>query len=427
MFVDQAEIFIKAGKGGDGAVAFRREKYVPDGGPDGGNGGKGGDIIAIVDTGMRTLMDFRYQTHYHAPDGEKGRKKNMYGKKGEDMVLRVPPGTVIREKESGKIIVDLTDDTTQKVIARGGRGGRGNTEFKTSVRQAPTFSEQGFYGEERTIILELKMIADVGLVGFPNVGKSTLLSKVTKAQPKIANYHFTTLFPNLGVVEVIKGKSFVLADIPGLIEGAHLGIGLGHDFLRHIERTKAILHVVDVSGIEGRDPIEDFDKINDELHRYSEKLSERPQLVAANKSDLVFDDEKVNEFKVYVESKGYECFVISAATNHGIDPLMKRMTEVLDDIEDLPLYDEDDYFVMSEDELAVDFKEINYEKKKDVYCVTGLAIERLYYSTNFTDVESLRRFQNILMKKGVFDKLREMGIQDGETVKIFDLEFEYYE
>ena len=427
MFVDQAEIFIKAGKGGDGVVAFRREKYVPDGGPDGGNGGKGGDIIALVDTGMRTLMDFRYQSHYHAPDGEKGRKKNMYGKKGENMILRVPPGTVIREKESGKIIADLTDETIQKVIARGGRGGRGNTEFKTSVRQAPTFSEQGFYGEERTIILELKMIADVGLVGFPNVGKSTLLSKVTKAQPKIANYHFTTLFPNLGVVEVIKGKSFVLADIPGLIEGAHLGIGLGHDFLRHIERTKAILHVVDVSCIEGIDPIDDFNKINEKLHKYSEKLSERSQLVAANKSDLIFDDEKVNEFKTYVESKGYECFVISAATNQGIDSLMKRMTEMLDDIEELPLFDEDDYFVMSEDELAVDFTEINYEKNKDVYSVTGLAIERLYYSTNFTDVESLRRFQNILMKKGVFDKLREMGIQDGETVKIFDLEFEYYE
>ena len=271
------------------------------------------------------------------------------------------------------------------------------------------------------------MIADVGLVGFPNVGKSTLLSKVTKAQPKIANYHFTTLFPNLGVVEVIKGKSFVLADIPGLIEGAHLGIGLGHDFLRHIERTKAILHVVDVSGIEGRDPIDDFNKINEELHKYSEKLSERSQLVAANKSDLIFDDEKVNEFKTYVESKGYECFVISAATNQGVEPLMKRMTEMLDDIEELPLFDEDDYFVMSEDELAVDFTEINYEKNNDVYSVTGLAIERLYYSTNFTDVESLRRFQNILMKKGVFDKLREMGIQDGETVKIFDLEFEYYE
>ena len=338
MFVDQAQISIKAGKGGDGVIAFRREKYVPDGGPSGGNGGKGGDIIAKVDTGMRTLMDFKYKAHYNAPDGEKGRKKNMYGKKGDDLIITVPPGTIIKDKESGKIIADLIEPDDEKVIARGGKGGRGNAEFKTSTRQAPTFSEQGFYGQERVIVLELKMIADVGLAGFPNVGKSTLLAQVTKAKPKIANYHFTTLFPNLGVVEMIKGKSFVLADIPGLIEGAHEGVGLGHDFLRHVERTKAILHVVDVSGVEGRDPIDDFIKINQELEKYSDKLSQRVQVVAANKVDLVYDNEKVEEFVSFIEEQGYKCFVISAATGKGVDELMKYVTEILDDIEDIPLF-----------------------------------------------------------------------------------------
>ncbi|MBN2260334.1 MAG: GTPase ObgE [Clostridiales bacterium] len=426
MFVDQAQIMIKAGKGGDGAVAFRREKYVPDGGPDGGNGGKGGDVIAKVDSGMRTLMDFRYKTHYHAPNGENGMKKNKYGKKGEHLVILVPPGTIIRDLDTGKIIADLIEPGEERVIAKGGRGGRGNTEFKTSTRQAPTFSEQGFYGQERTIVLELKMIADVGLVGFPNVGKSTLLAQVTKAKPKIANYHFTTLFPNLGVVEAIRGKSFVLADIPGLIEGAHIGIGLGHDFLRHVERTKMILHVVDVSGVEGRDPIDDFLKINEELKLYSEKLYERPQVVAANKSDLAFDDEKVQEFVKFVEKEGFKCFVVSAATGQGVEDLMKYVTEKLDTIEDIVLFDENDYLI-DEDEAVIDINQIEYSVDGDLYSVIGMAIERLYYSTDFEDVESLRRFQNILMKKGVFEKLKEMGIQDGDTVKIFDLEFEYYE
>jgi GTP-binding protein len=427
MFVDHAEIMISAGKGGDGSVAFRREKYVPDGGPAGGNGGHGGNIIAVVDPGMRTLMDFRYKTKYHAPDGQNGRKKNMFGKKGDDLILMVPPGTIIRDKESGKIIADLIDESDRRIIAKGGRGGRGNAEFKTSTRQAPTFSEQGFYGQERTIVLELKMMADVGLVGFPNVGKSTLLAKVTKARPKIANYHFTTLFPNLGVVEAIKGKSFVLADIPGLIEGAHQGIGLGHDFLRHIERNKMILHIVDVSGIEGRDPVEDFEKINEELRQYSEKLYERTQVVAANKVDLTFESEQIDRFVEYIESKGLDCFVISAATGQGVDELMKHLTEVLDTVEDVDLYDPADYLSMDEEDMKININEINFEKEGDVFKVHGMAIERLYYSTDFEEIESLRRFQNILMKKGVFDRLREMGIQDGDTVKIYDLEFEYYE
>jgi len=427
MFVDQAEIFIKAGKGGDGAVAFRKEKYVPAGGPDGGDGGKGANIIAIVDTGMHTLMDFKYKSKYAASDGEKGTKKNKSGKKGNDLILRVPPGTIIKDKETGKIIVDLKNDGDKKIIAKGGKGGRGNTRFKSSTRQAPTFAEQGGYGEERTIMLELKMLADVGLVGFPNVGKSTMLSIVTKAKPKIANYHFTTLFPNLGIVEAIKGKSFVLADIPGLVEDASKGIGLGYDFLRHIERTKIILHVVDVSGIEGRDPKDDFDKINEELKKYSEKLYNRPQIVAANKSDIVFDDEKIEEFRSYVESKGYKCFVTSSITGKNVDNLMKHVTKELDEVEDFELYDEIEYLIMDETEMSVDVNEILFGKDGEVYTLEGISIERLYYSTDFDSVDSLRRFQYILVKKGVFEKLKELGIQEGDTVRIFDLEFEYYE
>jgi len=376
---------------------------------------------------MRTLMDFRYKTHYNAPDGEKGGKKNKYGKKGEDLVIIVTPGTIIRDQESGKIIADLVDPDEEKVIAKGGKGGRGNSEFTTSTRQAPTFSEQGIYGQERMIVLELKMIDDVGLVGFPNVGKSTLLAQVTKATPKIANYHFTTLFPNLGVVEAIKSKSFVLADIPGLIEGAHEGVGLGHDFLRHVERTKAILHVVDVSGCEGRDPIDDFVKINQELKEYSEKLFQRVQVVAANKVDLIYDDEQIEKFVEFVEEQGYKCFIISAATGKGIDELMKYTTEILDDIEDIPLYDEMDYLTFEEEKAVVDLGEINYSKEGDVYIVDGMAIERLYFSTNFEEIESLRRFQAMLAKKGVFEKLKEMGIEDGDTVRIYDLQFDYYE
>ncbi len=329
-----AQIYIKAGKGGNGIVSFRREKYVPDGGPDGGDGGRGGSVIAIVDEGMKTLMDFRYKTKYYAEDGVNGKKKKMAGKNADDLILRVPPGTIIRDLETGGVIADLTEKDQKAVLAKGGKGGRGNPHFTTSTRQAPTFAEPGTYGQERTVVFELKMLADVGLVGFPNVGKSTMLSVLTKAKPKIANYHFTTLKPNLGVVEIIKGKSFVLADIPGLIEGAAEGVGLGHDFLRHVERTKLLVHVVDISGVEGRDPIQDFDQINGELTKYSPKLAQREMVVAANKMDLLADDETYDKFVEELKGRGYTVFPISAATQEGINDLMLYVTERMDHIED---------------------------------------------------------------------------------------------
>jgi len=425
MFVDKAEIFVKSGKGGDGRVSFRREKYVPDGGPDGGDGGTGGSIYALVDSSMRTLMDFRYKRKYAADPGENGGKKNRFGKDAEDLIIKVPPGTIIKEKETGRVIADMTEPGDKKIIASGGKGGKGNTHFKNAVRQAPTFAQQGRHGKEVTIILELKMLADVGLVGYPNVGKSTLLSVLTKASPKIANYHFTTLKPNLGVVEVVKGKSFVLADIPGLIEGASEGVGLGHDFLRHVERTKLLVHVVDVSGCEGRHPIEDFDRINKELSSYDDRLSSKVQVIAANKTDIIYDEDVYNDFVKEMESRGYKVFPISAATQQGVVELMQYVTSELDNIEDVVLVEVDDHVVF---EVENDKNnEINYEVEGDVYTVSGVPIERLVYSTDFNDVESLRRFQNVLMKMGVFDELREMGIEDGDTVKIFDFEFDYYE
>lgn len=423
MFVDKAEIFVKAGKGGDGRVSFRKEKYVPAGGPDGGDGGRGGSVIAIVDEGMRTLMDFRYLKKYIAENGENGMKKKMFGKDAKDLVFKVPPGTVIRDAETGKVLADLLKAGDTAVIARAGRGGRGNVHFKTATRQAPTFAEQGTYGEERNIILELKMLADVGLVGYPNVGKSTFLSATTMAKPKIANYHFTTLTPNLGVVEVIKGKSFVLADIPGLIEGASEGVGLGHEFLRHVERTRLIIHVVDVSGTEGRDPSEDFVKINQELERYSQALTERPQVIAANKIDLLYDREGLDAFVEEMTAKGYKVFPISAATGEGIDALMHYVTECLDTIEPPVIHEVVEAF---EDSADLD-QTIRYKKIHNLYVVEGLPMERLVYSTDFTDVESLRRFQEILRKSGVIDELRKMGVQDGDSVRVESVEFEFYD
>ena len=425
MFVDKAEIFVRSGKGGDGAVSFRREKYVPDGGPDGGDGGKGGSVIVVVDEGMRTLMDFRYKRKYIAEPGENGKKKNMFGKDSEDLYLKVPEGTIIKDKETGLILADLTDKDSRYVAVRGGRGGKGNTHFKNSVRQAPTFSQQGQKGQERVILLELKMLADVGLVGFPNVGKSTLLSSITKAKPKIANYHFTTLKPNLGVVEMVKGKSFVLADIPGLIEGAHEGIGLGHEFLRHVERTKLIIHVVDISGIEGRDAIEDFDLINQELEKYNEVLSKKKQIVVANKADILFETDRFDAFKKEMTSRGYDVYSISAATGQGVEELMLQVTEELDHIEDVVLYepvDEHTLYEMVEDKSAFDIK-----VEGEVFFVTGDSIDRIVFSTDFESIESLRRFQSILGRMGVFDGLREAGIDDGDTVNINGFEFDYFE
>ncbi|MBF4694879.1 GTPase ObgE [Fusibacter ferrireducens] len=424
MFVDVAKIYIKAGDGGNGKVSFRREKYVPDGGPDGGDGGRGGNVVAVVDDAMRTLMDFRYQRKYICANGEDGGKKKMTGKCAEDLIIKVPQGTIIRDAETGKVIVDLKEKNQSAILAKGGRGGKGNTHFTTSTRQAPTFAEKGGKGYERNIVLELKMLADVGLLGYPNVGKSTFLAATTQARPKIANYHFTTLQPNLGVVEAVKGKSFVIADIPGLIEGAKEGIGLGLDFLRHVERTKVLIHVVDISGIEGRDPYEDFCTINKEVFGYNERLSNRVQVVAANKMDLLFDDEQLLIFTEKIEADGYKVFPISAATGQGVDALLNFVTELLDTTPDAPLIDEEDYFVEALD--LSDSSEINYFMDDDVYCIEGEYLERLMFSTNLSDIESLRRFQNVLKNKGVFDHLRTLGIEDGDTVRIFDLEFEFY-
>ena len=425
MFIDKARIFVKAGNGGNGAVAFRKEKYVPAGGPDGGDGGNGASVIFEVDLGLRTLMDFKYQRKYHAEPGGDGTKGKRAGKNGEDLVLKVPAGTVIKDEATGLILADLKEEGDRAVIAKGGRGGKGNQHFANSVRQAPAFAKSGTDGQERWVVLELKMIADVGLLGFPNVGKSTFLSVVTKAKPKIANYHFTTLTPNLGVVQTKFGESFVLADIPGLIEGAAEGIGLGHDFLRHVERTKVLIHIVDISGIEGRDALEDFDKINDELRLYNERLSTRPQVVVANKADILEDESVFEEFKNELESRGYKVFKMSAATRQGVDDVIAYVTQLLQEVEDVELVTEEE---MYRPELDVQEEEgLTIEVDEDgVYVVEGKALRRIMYSVNFEDMESIQYFQKAMESQGVFDKLREMGIEDGDTVRIYEIEFEFY-
>lgn len=425
MFIDKARIFVKAGNGGNGAVSFRREKYVPAGGPDGGDGGRGANIIMVADTGLRTLMDFKYKRKYSAQHGEDGSKKKRAGKNGEDLILSVPEGTVIRDEKTGLIIADLKKAGDQAVVARGGYGGKGNQHFANAVRQAPAFAKSGTDGQERWITLELKMIADVGLLGFPNVGKSTFLSVVTSAKPKIANYHFTTLTPNLGVVQTRHGESFVIADIPGIIEGAADGVGLGHDFLRHVERTKVLVHIVDISGIEGRDPIDDFEKINEELRLYNERLSTRPQLVVANKSDLLFDESIYENFKKTMEEKGYEVFKMSAATRDDVDQVIDRVSQLLNEVEEVELVSQEE---MYRPELDVDDEEgLKIEVDEDgIYIVTGKELRRIMYSVNFDDMESLQFFQAQMEVKGVFDMLREAGIEDGDTVKIYELEFEFY-
>ena len=425
MFIDKARIFVKAGNGGNGAVAFRKEKYVPAGGPDGGDGGNGASVIFEVDLGLRTLMDFKYQRKYHAEPGGDGTKGKRAGKNGEDLVLKVPAGTVIKDEATGLILADLKEEGDRAIIARGGRGGKGNQHFANSVRQAPAFAKSGTDGQERWVVLELKMIADVGLLGFPNVGKSTFLSVVTKAKPKIANYHFTTLTPNLGVVQTKFGESFVLADIPGLIEGAAEGIGLGHDFLRHVERTKVLIHIVDISGIEGRDALEDFDKINDELRLYNERLSTRPQVVVANKADILEDESIFEDFKNELESRGYKVFKMSAATRQGVDEVIAYVTQLLQEVEDVELVTEEE---MYRPELDVQEEEgLTIEVDEDgVYVVEGKALRRIMYSVNFDDMESLQYFQKAMESQGVFDQLREMGIEDGDTVRIYELEFEFY-
>ena len=424
MFIDKARIFVKAGNGGNGAVGFRKEKYVPAGGPDGGDGGNGASVIFEVDLGLRTLMDFKYQRKYLAEPGGDGTKGKRAGKNGDDLTLKVPAGTIIRDEATGLILADLKEEGDRAVIARGGRGGKGNQHFANAVRQAPAFAKSGTDGQERWITLELKMIADVGLLGFPNVGKSTFLSVVTKAKPKIANYHFTTLTPNLGVVQTKFGDSFVLADIPGLIEGAAEGVGLGHDFLRHVERTKVLIHIVDISGLEGRDALEDFDKINDELKMYNEKLSSRPQVVVANKIDILEDESVFDEFKNELEGRGYKVFKMSAATRQGIDDVIAYVSQLLNEVEDVELVTEEE---MYKPELDVQEEEaLTIEIEDGVYVVKGKALRRIMYSVNFDDMESLQFFQKSMESQGVFDRLREMGIEDGDTVRIYELEFEFY-
>ena len=424
MFIDKAKIFIKAGKGGNGAISFHREKYVAAGGPDGGDGGKGGNVIFKVELGMTTLMDFRYKRKYVAQNGMDGSGKRQKGKKGEDIIIKVPQGTIVRDAESNRLIADLSDPDKEVVLARGGNGGWGNAHFATAIRQTPNFAKNGQTGDEREIVLELKLLADVGLVGFPNVGKSTLLSMTTKADPKIANYHFTTLTPNLGVVKTKYGDSFVLADIPGLIEGAAEGVGLGHDFLRHVERTKVLIHIVDISGLEGRDALDDFDKINGELKLYNEKLATRPQVVVANKMDILEDESIFDEFKNELEGRGYKVFKMSAATRQGVDDVIAYVSELLREAEEIELVSEEEMFRPELDEVQDEGLQIDIED--GVYVVTGKSLRRIMYSVNFDDMESLQYFQKAMEIQGVFDRLREMGIEDGDTVRIYEIEFEFY-
>ena len=426
MFVDRARIFIKSGKGGDGAVSFRREPFVPEGGPDGGDGGKGGDVIFQADENLRTLMDFRYKRKYEAENGQNGMKKKRYGKNGQDLVIKVPVGTVVIDEASGLVMQDLTENGQSFVAAKGGKGGKGNVKYTTSTRQAPNFAEAGGFAKEREIILEMKLIADVGLVGFPNVGKSTLLSVSTSAKPKIANYHFTTIAPNLGVVQIYD-TSFVMADIAGIIEGAHQGVGLGHKFLKHIERTKVLIHVVDVSGSEGRDPIEDFDKINRELEQYSPRLMKKPQIVAANKIDLISeDDPKYLEFKEYVESKGYKVFPMSAPINIGVKEVLAEAADKLQKLLEEPQEDDGyEMFDFEADEYDPDYRTVSVEFDGRNYILSGKQLEKIFNSTNFTDSGSVRYLYRYIEKSGALDKMKELGIEDGDTIKIKDFELEY--
>ncbi len=431
MFADRARIFIKSGKGGDGHVSFRRELYVPDGGPDGGNGGKGGDIIFEVDKGLNTLGDFRHNSKYIAKSGEEGGKRRCTGRDGEDLVIKVPEGTVIYDDESRKVIADMSNDNLREVILKGGRGGKGNMNYATSTMQAPQYAQPGQDAQELWVRLELKVIADVGLVGFPNVGKSTLLSRVTNARPKIANYHFTTLNPNLGVVDLDGGRGFVIADIPGLIEGASEGVGLGHEFLRHIERTKVIIHMVDAASTEGRDPVADIKAINEELRAYNPELLKRPQVIAANKIDAIYTDDEtenpVDVIKKAFEPEGIKVYPISAVTGRGLKELLYYVRELLDSMTDEP--------VMFEKELDTDTlfdnpNEAFYVEKDDkgVYVVSGPRIDRMLGYTNLESEKGFNFFQKFLRQTGVLKQLKELGVQEGDTVRVGDyLEFDYYD
>ena len=422
LFVDKVRITVSGGRGGDGAVAFHREKYVASGGPDGGDGGHGGSVILKINDHMSTLLDFRYKRKYTAQCGANGQGRNMSGKRGENLAICVPRGTVVRDAETNQVIVDMSE-TEEFCIARGGRGGWGNNHFATPTRQVPRFAKAGLPGVERDIILELKLLADVGLVGFPNVGKSTLLSVTSNARPKIANYHFTTLYPNLGVIYVDEGVSFVMADIPGIIEGAADGAGLGHDFLRHIDRCRLLIHVVDVSGSEDRDPVEDFDAICAELEHYSVDLSDRPMIVAANKCDLLPpDSDNLERLRKHVESKGLELYEISAGTTQGTRNLMRIVAEKLSTLPPVTIYESEYVEVI---ELPSDPTAYEIDHEGSTWVISGTWLERLVCNINFDDYESRNYFDLQLRKCGLFQKLEEMGIEDGDTVSIYDLEFEY--
>lgn len=426
MFADRAKIFIRSGKGGDGHVSFRRELYVPNGGPDGGDGGRGGDVIFEVDEGLNTLQDYRHRKKFAAKDGEPGGKRKCHGADADDIVLRVPEGTVIKEAESGKVIADMSGENRRQIILKGGKGGLGNQHFATATMQIPKYAQPGQPAQELWVNLELKVIADVGLVGFPNVGKSTFLSRVTNARPKIANYHFTTLNPNLGVVDIPGAKGFVIADIPGLIEGASEGVGLGHEFLRHIERTKLIIHVVDAAGTEGRDPVEDIYKINAELAAYNPEIAARPQIIAANKIDAVYSEGEapVERLKKEFEPKGMKVFPISGVTGEGIKELLYEVSALLDQMDDQPVIFQQEYF--PEEELIHADLPYTVVKEDDMYVVEGPKIEKMLGYTNLDSEKGFQFFQKFLKDTGILDELEAAGIQEGDTVKMYGLQFDYY-
>ncbi len=430
MFSDRVRIFIKSGKGGDGHVSFRREIYVPDGGPDGGNGGKGGDIIFEVDKGLNTLGDFRHNSKYIAESGAEGGKRRCTGKNGEDLIIKVPEGTVLYEDESNKVIADMSNDNLREVILKGGRGGKGNMNYATATMQAPQYAQPGQDAKELWIRLELKVIADVGLVGFPNVGKSTFLSRVTNAKPKIANYHFTTLNPNLGVVDMEGGKGFVIADIPGLIEGASEGVGLGHDFLRHIERTKVIIHMVDAASVEGRNPIDDIRSINAELERYNPDLLKRPQIIAANKIDAIYDDGEKNPVDILKETfepSGIKVYPISAVTGKGLKELLYAVRHILDSIDDNPIIFEKELDIDSLFDNAIEAFYVD-KSPEGIYLVYGPRVDRMLGYTNLDSEKGFSFFQKFLKETGILKELKELGIQEGDTVRVGEyLEFDYYD
>ena len=430
MFADRAKIIVKSGKGGDGHVSFRREKYVPDGGPDGGDGGDGGSVFFVVDEGLKTLTDFRHIRKYAAENGEEGGKKNCRGKNGQDIIIKVPEGTVIKEASTESVITDMSGENRKFCLLKGGRGGKGNQHYVTSTMQAPRYAQPGQPARELELILELKVIADVGLVGFPNVGKSTFLSKVTNARPKIANYHFTTLNPNLGVVDMDGAKSFVIADIPGLIEGASEGVGLGYQFLRHIERTKMMIHIVDAASTEGRDPVEDIYAINKELEAYNAEIAARPQVIAANKIDCIYDDGSGNDpiarLKAEFEPKGVPVYPISAVTGEGVQELLYYVSRTLDTLDVKPIIFEQEYdpevFVSLEEEPFT----VTYDEAEDEYVIEGPRIEKMLGYTNLESEKGFTFFQKFLKDTGILKQLEELGIQDGDTVRMYGLSFDYY-